>query len=90
VAGRAPTLDKLTDRDIAKILGAKPLDFESGTSAGYSNVGLHPAGDDLGEGHGSLARRGARLEHSSIAREWTTACWRRSSGMFTATPTART
>ena len=34
-----PPLDKLTDRDIVKILGAKPLDFEPGTSAGYSNVG---------------------------------------------------
>ena len=29
----------LTDRDIVKILGAKPLDFEPGTSAHYSNVG---------------------------------------------------
>jgi D-alanyl-D-alanine carboxypeptidase len=34
-----PPVDKLTDRDIVKIVGAKPLDFEPGTSAGYSNVG---------------------------------------------------
>jgi D-alanyl-D-alanine carboxypeptidase len=34
-----PPPDKLTDRDIVKILGARPLDFEPGTSAGYSNVG---------------------------------------------------
>ena len=34
-----PPLDKLTDRDIVKILGAKPLDFEPGTTSGYSNVG---------------------------------------------------
>ena len=32
-------LAALTDRDIVKILGAKPLDFEPGTSARYSNVG---------------------------------------------------
>jgi len=32
-------LAALTDRDIVKILGAKPLDFEPGTSAYYSNVG---------------------------------------------------
>ena len=32
-------LAALTDRDIVKILGAKPLDFEPGTSAHYSNVG---------------------------------------------------
>jgi D-alanyl-D-alanine carboxypeptidase len=34
-----PPLDKLTDRDIVKILGAKQADFEPGTSSGYSNFG---------------------------------------------------
>ena len=51
-----PPLDKLTDRDIVKILGAKQLDFEPGT-LWLLQRRLHPAGDDLGEGHGCLARR---------------------------------
>ena len=34
-----PPLDKLTDRDIVKILGAKQPDFEPGTISGYSNFG---------------------------------------------------
>ena len=34
-----PHVDPLTDREIVKVLGAKPLDFEPGTSARYSNVG---------------------------------------------------
>ena len=34
-----PHLDTLTDRDLVKIFGTKPLDFEPGTSAHYSNVG---------------------------------------------------
>jgi D-alanyl-D-alanine carboxypeptidase len=34
-----PGLDTLTDRDIVKMFATKPLDFEPGTSAGYSNMG---------------------------------------------------
>ena len=36
---KPPHIETLTDRDIVKIIGAKPLDFEPGTSARYSNFG---------------------------------------------------
>ena len=82
-------LDTLTDRDIVKIIGAKPLDFEPGTSARYSNFGYVLLGMILEKATGaSIGQCSTRA--SSIAREWMTVRWHPRSGMFADMPMART
>ncbi len=56
----------LKDRDIVKILGAKPLDFEPGTSAHYSNLGYVLLGMILEKATGTSI--GAVLDSSIFDR----------------------
>ena len=74
-----PPPDRLTDRKIVKIMGAKPPDFEPGTSAGYSNFGYillgmileKATGRSLGQVLESRIFSPAGMAHSALApQQW--------------------
>ena len=79
----------LKDRDIVKILGAKPLDFEPGTSAHYSNLGYVLLGMILEKATGTSI--GAVLDSSIFDRAgMDDSVLAPTPGMFAGTPVART